>query len=344
MRISGISFASPNESVSNQEVLKTIEHIIKDSCQDDLDEILDAVNNKFIHAGIEERRLYPPDTPWFPTVQSAITGALNEAETTIEDVDCIIYCSVYRTVFEPAMSCLIAKAMGMRRASTFDVNEACGSWARGVSIAQGYLKAGMYKNILLVTNEVFDKKKYEKVKLKKVEDLEWAFPTYTLGSGATATLLVNSDDIWDIQYGADNNLAEHCLFPLVFPQDHEHQIGDVNSLGQGRSIFTCYGRKMQLATFKQVVRFLKDKTELIDQSDIFLPHTQAYKPYLELTKVLGVKANIYSLFPLYGNIITNSIPASIAEARDKKMLSRGDKIFGVIPASGLSMSSLYFRF
>ena len=344
MKITGISFKTPPDSISNQEVLNAVEHIIKDTCEGDLDKVLEKINDKFLNVGIEERRLYSTGEPWFPHVQDAINDTLAEAETSVKAVDCIIYCSVYRTVLEPSMSCLIAKAMNMPTASAFDINEACGGWARAVSVAQGYLKSGIYKNVLLVTNEVLDMHKYTPLKLKSIEDLEWAFPTYTLGSGATATLLVDSDELWDIQFGADNNLAEHCLIPLSLPQDHEHQIGDVNSLGKGHSIFTCYGRKMQMSTFKQVVRFLNNKKELIEQSDIFFPHTQAYKPYLELIRLINVKANIYSLFPKYGNIVTNSIPASIADARDNNNLNQGDKIFAVIPASGLSLSSLYFTY
>jgi 3-oxoacyl-[acyl-carrier-protein] synthase-3 len=243
------------------------------------------------------------------------------------------------------MASLLAKSLQMDTAAAFDINEACAGWARSVMLSQDMLHSGQYRHILVVTNEAFvpgfsyGAGAFE---LKEAADLDWAFATYTIGSGATATILSSDGPRWDIRHFSDNRRAEDCLFPAQWPKPHEHSMGSVNSAGQGPDVFTCYGRKIQLASIRSISRFLKDQRETILSSNLFIPHTQTYRAYLDLLKLVQAERDSYSLFPQFVKIITRSLPASLAHARNHGYLKEGDSVFMLIPASGLSVFTLHF--
>ncbi|MEI8374518.1 MAG: 3-oxoacyl-[acyl-carrier-protein] synthase III C-terminal domain-containing protein [Planctomycetota bacterium] len=348
MLISGVSLRLPSARISNEEVLAKIAESSKDSYQGNLDEALRAVQELFVQSGIETRAWFDVGEPWFPCVRSAVDDALEQASCGKDDIDCIIYCSVYRTVLEPSMSCMLGKALAIHRATAFDVNEACGGWARAIAISHAFLAQGTFKRILIVSNEACGGANgygNDVFRLKSIEDLEWAFPSFTIGNAATATVLsYDPDRKWEMVFESDNRFADYCLFPTQWPRDHDHDLGIFSSQGMGPNVFTCYGTKLKTAISRKFLRFVDRSRSQLLASDIFIPHTQAYKAYLDLFKLLKVSANIYSVFPKYGNIVTSSLPGTLADAMNFGAVRRGQKVFMVIPASGLSMASFSFVF
>jgi len=353
MKITGISLRVPERAVTNDEIADEARRRSVDSFAGDIDQTIRELRKLFSRSGIETRHYLGDNEPWYPHVSSAISDSMDQAGLSAGDVDCVMYASVFRTMLEPSMASLIARDFGMRRAAAFDVNEACGSWGRAAFLAQSLLDSGAYKNILIVTAEANARfQGYGSLagNLKTHLDLNWAFPSYTIGCGFTATVLSaddqNSDpQPWEITYTADNDLADLCLFPLSWPTDSDFQMGDLDTSGQGTGIFTCYGNEMQSKSTTQFVRFLYKSIEDIRSADIFLPHTQTYKAYAHLMRFLGVsQKKLFSVYPALGNVVTCSLPATIARAVDAGRLNRGDRVFMAMPASGLSMSTYSFTY
>ncbi len=353
MKITGISLRVPERVVTNDEIAEETRRRSESSFSGDIDQTIRELGRLFARSGIETRRYLGDNEPWYPHVSSAISDAMEQAGLAPVDVGCVMYASVFRTMLEPSMASLIARDFGMQRAAAFDVNEACGSWGRAAFLAQSLLDSGAYKNILIVTAEAnarFQGYGSLAANLKTHLDLNWAFPSYTIGCGFTATVLTADDkktdpQPWEITYNADNDLANLCLFPLSWPTNSDFQIGDLDTSGQGSGIFTCYGNEMQTKSTTQFVRFLYKSIEDIQRADIFLPHTQTYKAYAHLMRFLNVKQDkLFSVYPDLGNVVTCSLPATIAKAVEADRLHRGDKVFMAMPASGLSMSTYSFTY
>lgn len=348
MKIDGIAMQVPDRVITNEDLVQKFIAKNYHSLDNELDSAVDRLYELFQSSGLETRRWLHEKEPWFPYLRRAIENALNMAGKDLGDIDCVIYSSVYKTVLEPSMAALVAKSLGLMRASCFDISEACGGWARSISVANAYLMTGQFKNILLLSNEAFgNDTTYGKdaLGIKTIEDLEWAFPSYTVGSAATATLLsADESRPWDIAMEAENKFAGYCLYPMSWPEDHEHDMGEFNSKGVGNGYFTCYGRLLQMAGLRTVVKFARKKLDKINAADIFIPHTQSYTFYTQVCRLLNVEPNLYSIYPKYGNVITSSLPATIADALASDCLKREEEIFMLIPASGLSIGAFSFRF
>ncbi len=75
------------------------------------------------------------------------------------EIEMIIYCSISRYVnginhtYEPALSILIKKELGITQALNFDISNACAGMITGVHIANNFISRGVVKNCLVVSGE-----------------------------------------------------------------------------------------------------------------------------------------------------------------------------------------------
>lgn len=349
MKIDAVSIKLPSRQVTNSEILDEIKKRSEAIYTEDLEELLHSIDSKLNASGIKTRFIYKDDEPWYPRVKSAVDDVLRTADCHHDEIGCVVYSSVYRTVYEPSMASLLAKSFQMQNALSFDVNEACAGWVRAVTIANAMFKGGFKKKILVIGNEANHRensKNYAAFALRKKEDLEWAFPTFTIGAAATATLLsADPSREWFMDFDAKNAFSDYTLHPLELNNPVEHQIGDIDTRGMGLDVFTCYGRKLQIHGGKYFVRFLERSRDRALAADIILPHTQTSRGYFDLfSKKLKVKTPIHSVYPKYGNIVTCSLPGTLADALTHHLVKRGDRVYMAIPASGLSMSAMSFVF
>ena len=357
MFISSIAHSMPELEVSNQDFLEKFDQLNRPIHGNKTDELLDKIKENFEKSGSQTRRYLEADEPWFPHAKRSIESAAAEAETPLNKIDCIIYSSVFRTVLEPSMASLIAKAMGMRYAQCFDINEACSSWVRALSLSKALLDSGRYQRILIVTAEAngrwgaFGTKPLTNP-LSKAEDLQWSFATMTVGSAFSATIVQadeNTND-WSITHGSDNSLAEHSIFPLDFPSDIEHDLGSdgigvTNSKGAGPGFFTCLSEDLQIGAAIPFARFVFKEADNARAADVVVPHAQTYYPYLEIMDFLGTERDkLHSIYPKFGNLVTSSLPVGIADGVAQEKIKRGDKVFLLVPASGLSMATCTFTY
>jgi 3-oxoacyl-[acyl-carrier-protein] synthase III len=350
MKIAGIASRLPELEVSNAEIIMHVEASCLIEDQNDWSQVVSGLEQSMALSGIQTRRFLASGESWFTFLKQAISEAMDEACALPKDIDCVIYGSIFRTVLEPSMASLIAKEIGCRYASAFDVNEACASWMRGLSLASQLLGAGAYKRILLVSAEAngrWDGFGTSAFQIRSAADLAWAFPTMTIGSGFSATVLTNDTENppWRFHHTADNNLSELSIFPLEFPKAEDHQLGATSSSGVGPGKFACFSEKLQLGAGIPYVRLLSKHVEEMTKADVILPHTQTFLPYIDLVKLLKVDpSKLHSVYSRYGNLVASSLPCNIVDGRLSGKIKRGSNVFLTIPASGLTMSTCSFVF
>lgn len=348
MKIDAISARYPSKKISNQDVIHEVRRRSEKIYDGDLDELFSKIDDLFQRAGIESRERYQKKESWYQIVHEAKENALKQAGCKARDIGCLIYCSVYRTMFEPSMAVLLAKNFEMWHAMAFDINEACAGWVRAVAVANHMLKSGFSKKIMIISNEAHhreDSPGYSAWQIKSMDDLEWAFPSFTIGAAATATILsADPENEWVMDFAAENEFADYCLLPTDLSDSCEYQMGEIDTLAHGAGVFTCYGQKLQMASYKKFYRFVKQSKSFRSGADIAFPHTQTFHAYKLLFSMLKCTTPLYSIFPKHGNIVTSSLPGTIADAYDAGVLKRGDKAFILIPASGLSMATMSFVF
>ena len=346
MKIAGVSAAFPSRKVSNQEVLDLIKQQSPDF-DGDIDRAIRRIGLSLKYIGIKERRWLGEKDFAFDYTEAAINKALDQAGLAADSIDLLIFTSVDKRVAEPGMSFFIAKAMGMN-CECFDITEGCGGWVRSTRIAQAYLNAGIYKNVLIVTAEYTNHEGeplFSNFSLNNVEELDWAFASYTVGEGSTATILNKDDEDWYYENISKPEWADLCMAPLDEDNPQVLQMNEVSMEGKGKYRFVSYSQKMHELSFDLVQDMVLNNRALVaDEVDLFIPHTQTLTVWKDLEKTLGYKLPYIYLLPEYGNLVNNSMAAGLSVALEQGRLKRGDNVSGLMTAAGMSFTLFNFNY
>ncbi len=122
----------------------------------DLVEILDT-SDEWIkeRTGIKERRYINRSEESTATMGvRAATIAIERAGLTPQDIDFIIFATLSPDYFFPGCGVLLQRSMDMKDIGALDVRNQCSGFVYGLSIADQFIKTGMYKHILLIGAEV----------------------------------------------------------------------------------------------------------------------------------------------------------------------------------------------
>ncbi|RYZ79305.1 MAG: 3-oxoacyl-ACP synthase, partial [Proteobacteria bacterium] len=139
-KISGLGFYVPDNVVTN----------------DDLSKIMDT-NDEWIQerTGIKERRhiIKGEDTTTSMGVKAARI-AMERAGVGADDIDFVVFATLSPDYYFPGPGVLVQKELGLRTVGALDVRNQCSGFVYAVSIADQYIKTGMYKNVLVIGSEV----------------------------------------------------------------------------------------------------------------------------------------------------------------------------------------------
>lgn len=349
MRIIGIASSFPQRIVTNEEILEIIEKNSTDQFQGNLQNTLQKVSFLLDRAGMSKRRWIDENDNSFNHIHASINEAIEMAAIKKSDIDLLIYASVDRQVREPATSFLIAKALGLKKVECFDILEACAGWLRATQIAQAYLKLDSFQNILIVTSEFNCHEGawgHTGFNLSKEADLTWSFATYTIGEGATATIL-NKDENkpWGYDFESRPEYADLCMAPIC---DSSHitnkSMANLSISGIDQNKFISHSQDMQIAGVPLILSLMKKNKLLLENSDIVIPHTHTKKTWLEVAENLGLELPYFFLCEDYGNLVTGSIPSGIALAIKQGRLQRTQKVATMMTAAGFSFSIVDFKY
>ena len=122
---------------------------------DDLKKYMDT-SDEWIQerTGIKERR-YADRTGETTTTMAveAAKIAIERAGTTPQDIDFIVFATLSPDYFFPGCGVLLQRALKMKEIGALDVRNQCSGFVYALSVADQFIKTGMYKNILVVGSE-----------------------------------------------------------------------------------------------------------------------------------------------------------------------------------------------
>jgi 3-oxoacyl-[acyl-carrier-protein] synthase III len=138
-KIAGIGMYVPSNVVTNNDLTKYMD-----------------TNDEWIQerTGIKERR-YAHRTDETTTTMGveAATVAIERAGITPQDIDFIVFATLSPDYYFPGCGVLLQRAMKMKQVGALDVRNQCSGFVYAVSVADQFIKSGMYKNILVVGAE-----------------------------------------------------------------------------------------------------------------------------------------------------------------------------------------------
>ncbi|MFP3727949.1 beta-ketoacyl-ACP synthase III [Priestia filamentosa] len=288
-------------------------------------------------AGVKSRYFVTDETSSFMGAE-AIKVAIQNANLSFEDIDCIVCGSGTMQQPIPSTASLIQEELGLQNSGipAFDINSTCLSFITALDTISYAMVAGRYKNVIIVSSEISS------------TGLNWGQNESSIlfGDGAVAVVVTHEPDS-DSKllsshietYSAGAHLSEIRGGGTMLHAKHyseynkEDYLFDMN----GRAIF-----KLSSKLMPSFISTLFTGTNLtIKDMKLVIPH-QASAPAMKLIqKKLDINAeNFMTIFEEYGNMIAASIPLALHLAIEQNRISRGDKVLLLGTSAGLSIGGI----
>lgn len=313
--------------------------------------------------GIQSRRFANKHHETTSTLGAkAARVAIEDAGITKEDIDFIIFATLSPDYYFPGSGVLLQRELGITHIEmgALDIRNQCSGFVYGLSIADQFIKTGMYKNILLVGAEMHSMGLDFSTRGRGVSVI--------FGDGAGAVVLQPSEDenrgILTTHLHSDGTHAEELS--LLNPGSHggyhvgkeafgyppEDMPGDVfvtqKMLDDG--LFYPY-MNGQLVFKTAIVKFIEVIEEALQAAglevsdiDMFIPHQANLRISTFVQKKLRLRDDqVHNNIQKYGNTTAASIPIALCEALEEDKIKQGDLVCLAAFGSGFTWGSVLIR-
>lgn len=305
----------------------------------DLSELVDT-NDEWIktRTGINTRHIIDDETTHSMGAKASL-DALKNANLAPEDVDIIFATTVSNDYSTPSLACLVANDIGVPNAVCIDVNCACAGFVYAVDIARRYLMDNEYKTALIVSSEM----------LSKLTDFTDRATCILFGDGAGACVLQKSESLFSCHLGADATGSTKLFARGIhannpFRSTPFDPLSDGLAESNGHAIYQDGKEVYKFATktMPMAVKEACDKASVRpDQLKLIFPHQANLRIIETAAKNLKLPIeNFYINIQNHGNMSSACIPICLAEAMEKNLLEKGDKICLVGFGAGLTYGSI----
>ncbi|MFC1529673.1 3-oxoacyl-ACP synthase III family protein [Gemmatimonadota bacterium] len=311
----------------------------------DLEQLMDTTDEWIQErTGIIERRFVEPGTGSSDLGFEAAKAALDEAGWSPEDVDFIIFATLSPDMYFPGDGCLVQNLLGIEGIGALDVRNQCTGFVYSLSIADAYIRMGMYDRILIVGAEV-----HSTAMSMTTEGRDTAV-LFGDGAGAACVEVTDGADGSSIlchRLHANGAYAgDLCMpgpTPLRKPWISKEMIdeGMFTPRMNGREVF-----RNAVTKFPEVIMEVLEAEDFkVDDLKLVIPH-QANERITEgvRKRVGGPPERVFSNIRKYGNTTAASIPIALSEVVKSGLIERGDLICTVAFGSGFTWGANLFRY
>lgn len=330
-KITGLGYYVPDNIVTN----------------DDLSKIIDT-NDEWIQerTGIQERRhiIRGEDTTTTMGVKAAEI-AIERSGVAKEDIDFVVFATLSPDYYFPGPGVLVQRDLGLRTVGALDVRNQCSGFVYALSVADQYIKTGMYKNILVIGSEVQSTGLDMTTRGRGVSVI--------FGDGAGAAVLSREEDLskgilsthlhsegqhaeelvvkapgmggrWITDILADNDPEDESYFPYM----------------NGQFVF-----KNAVVRFSEVINEgLQANNLQVSDIDMLIPH----QANLRISQFIQNKfkltdAQVFNNIQKYGNTTAASIPIALTEAWEQGKIKTGDTVVLAAFGSGFTWGSAIIK-
>lgn len=350
-KISGVGHYIPEKKVTNH----------------DLEKVMDTSNEWIVErTGIQERHYGKKHEESTSTMGArAAEKAIKNAGINKEDLDFIIFATLSPDYYFPGSGVLLQRELGITQTNigALDIRNQCSGFVYGLSIADQFIKTGMYKNILLVGSEMHSMGLDFSTKGRNV--------TVIFGDGAGAVVIQPEEDpdkgILNTQLHSDGTWAEKLAMinpgahggfhseRLDEPVDYEYpdvEYGEMfvtrKMLNEGYLFPYMDGPfvfKTAVVKFPEVIMESLNKAGLKpDDLDMVIPHQANLRISQFVQKKLGLRDDqIWNNIQKYGNTTAASIPIAMSEAVQAGAIKKGNLVSLAAFGSGFTWASALVR-
>ena len=306
---------------------------------DDLTKYLDTTDEWIQErTGIKERCYVDAGVGSSDLAISATEQALKAADLQVGDIDFIIFATSTPDFYAPGSGCLLQDKMGFNEIGALDVRVQCSGFLYGLSIAEQYIKTGMFKNILLIGSEV----------QSTAMDLtdEGRDTAVIFGDGAGAAIISATEE--DKGILSTHMHSEGKYFKELWLESPASNAGHPRitseDIDKGKQYLKMNGKEVfrhAVTRFPEVINeSLKANNLTTHDIDLLIPHQANLRITQMVQKKLGLIDNqVFSNIHKYGNTTAGTIPIALAEAVNAGKISSGDIVIIATFGSGFTWGS-----
>ncbi|MDO9374892.1 MAG: beta-ketoacyl-ACP synthase III [Ferruginibacter sp.] len=344
-RIAGIGMYVPEQVFTN----------------DDLKEYMET-SDEWIQerTGIQQRR-YAHRTEETTTTMGveAAKIAIERAGTTAADIDFIIFATLSPDYYFPGCGVLLQRAMKMKEIGALDIRNQCSGFVYAISVADQFIKTGMYKNILVVGSEkhsfgldfstrgrnisvIFGDGAGAVVLQPAQKEGQGILSTHLHSDGESAELLAMYNPGTHANHWVKDKLADFPDAPIADMFMSHEMIDKAQNFPymDGPSVF-----KKAIVKFPEVVMeaLAKNNLSTTDLS-MLIPHQANLRISQFVQQKLGLGDHqVHNNIQKFGNTTAASVPIALCEAWEEGKIKEGDLVCLAAFGSGYTWASALIR-
>jgi 3-oxoacyl-[acyl-carrier-protein] synthase-3 len=311
----------------------------------DLSKIMDT-NDEWItqRSGIKQRHWVTGEQTTSDLALEASKQALEIAGIQATDLDCIVFATLSPDHEFPGTGCFLQAKLGVSGIPAIDVRQQCTGFIYAVSIADQFIKTGMYKKVLVVGAEVHSKGMNKTDAGRDV--------TVLFGDGAGAVVMgptqaTDSRRVLSTHLHADGNFARELWTPGPgMAMGERRWTEELFATGKhfpemnGKTVFMHATRRMPEA----VMEALNHNGLKVSDIDLFMFHQANLRINEMVAKQLQIPAEkVFNTIDRFGNTTAATIPLGLSEAVKSGALKPGMLVASAAFGSGFTWGSAVFR-
>jgi 3-oxoacyl-[acyl-carrier-protein] synthase-3 len=335
--IKGVDFYVPNNVVTNFDLSKRME-----------------TSDEWIteRSGIKERRFVDTDTSTSELGTLAAKKVLDKTGLQAKDLDLILAATLSPDYFFPGIGVQIQNQLGAPVIPAIDIRGQCSGFGWCMATADAFIRAGLYKRVLIVGAELQSRVLDMSTKGRNVSVL--------FGDGAGA-MIVEADmqkeqpstrnkvrGFIDHILGSDGSGAEQlAILRPGFSKGHSELITVKETEDK---IFSPHmeGRLVFRAAVSHMVEIAETlcKRHHIKATDLnlIIPHQANLRINEAVRDKLGVAPEkVFNNIQKYGNTTAATLPIAMTEAEQQGRLKKGDLVMTLVFGSGFTWGANLIR-
>ncbi|MBJ6117989.1 ketoacyl-ACP synthase III [Pontibacter sp. BT310] len=293
--------------------------------------------------GIVERRYFKEGTDTTANMgANAARMALKNAGLEATDLDMIVFATLSPDYTFPGSGVLLQRELGLKEIPALDVRNQCSGFIYALSVADQFIKTGMYNKVLVVGSEIHSSGLDFSTRGRGISVI--------FGDGAGAVVLTPSEStdkgILSTHLHADGEFAEELA--VLAPDSNKkerltHEMIDNGSIYpymNGNMVF-----KHAVTRFPEVIEEALNKNGYkASDIDMLVPHQANLRITSYIQQKMGLPAEkVMSNIHKYGNTTAASVPIALSEAVQEHRIKEGDLVCLAAFGSGFTWASALIR-
>lgn len=330
-KISGLGYYVPENVVTNDDLAKVID-----------------TNDEWIQerTGIKERRHVASSNETTTSLGvKAAEIAIERSGVAKEDIDFIVFATLSPDYYFPGPGVLVQKELGLGTVGALDVRNQCSGFIYALSVADQFIKTGMYKNVLVIGSEIHSRGLDMTTRGRGVSVI--------FGDGAGAAVLSRTEEagkgILSTHLHSEGAYAEELA--LIAPGMGKRWVTDIVADNNPEDESYYPYMNGQFVFKNAVVRFSEVIMEGLQANNLEVSNINMLIPHqanLRISQFIQHKFKltddqVFNNIQKYGNTTAASVPIALTEAWESGKIKEGDLVVLAAFGSGFTWGSAIIR-